>query len=108
MSPLLYASQKDCTEIAQILIKANADVHAKDFSDAIPLARAIMNNHIKVARILIEADSNLNVQKNSDTYGSFIGSFAENVLGFKKTLLDLAKTDEMRNLLLNKLSSLTK
>jgi ankyrin repeat protein len=66
MTPLLYAARHDRVDIAKQLIKAGADVNAKEANGIWPLLMAISNNNLGVAHLLLESGSAVNGQ---DWYG---------------------------------------
>jgi ankyrin len=66
MTPLLYAARHDHVEVARRLVKAGADVNAREANDIWPLLMAISNDNVAVAHFLLENGSNVNGQ---DWYG---------------------------------------
>lgn len=54
------------------MIAAGADINKKDFNGYTPLMTACHYNHIEIAKILISADADLNVQENSYGYTPLI------------------------------------
>ncbi|PRM96231.1 ankyrin repeat domain-containing protein [Aliarcobacter cryaerophilus] len=64
---LLITSQKEPSlDIFNMLIKAGADINAKDKNSWTPLHWASRNNHIELVKVLIKAKANLNEKA---TYG---------------------------------------
>jgi ankyrin repeat protein len=70
MTALLYAARDGRIEIARTLIAANANVNQVEANGVSPLLMAITNNHIDVARLLLDhgADVNADVSA-SDWWG---------------------------------------
>ncbi len=66
MTPLLYAARHDHVEVAKRLLKAGADVNAKEANGIWPLLMAISSNNVAVAQYLLEHGSQVNGQ---DWYG---------------------------------------
>jgi uncharacterized protein len=66
MTPLLYASRHDRVEVSRLLIKAGADVNAREANGIWPLLMAISNDNMAVAQLLLEHGSAVNGQ---DWYG---------------------------------------
>jgi uncharacterized protein len=66
MTPLLYAARHDKVDVARQLIKAGANVNAKEANGIWPLLMAISNDNMAVAHLLLESGSAVNGQ---DWYG---------------------------------------
>jgi ankyrin repeat protein len=66
MTPLHYAARHDRVDVAKLLIKAGADVNAKEANGIWPLLMAISNNNLAVAHLLLERGGAVNGQ---DWYG---------------------------------------
>ena len=66
MTPLLFAARHDRLEVAEKLVKAGADVNAKEANGIWPLLMAISNDNLRVAHFLLEHGSAVNGQ---DWYG---------------------------------------
>jgi len=66
MTPLLYAARHDQVDVAKVLIKAGAEVNAREANGIWPLLMAISNDNMAVAKLLLEGGSDVNGQ---DWYG---------------------------------------
>ena len=66
MTPLLYAARHDRIDVARLLVKAGADVNAKEANGIWPLLMAISNDNTAAAQLLLEHGSAVNGQ---DWYG---------------------------------------
>ena len=121
ITPLHWATYKINKELVEILISAGADVNAKNNTDIAPLHLAIINDEIDLLTLLISAGADVNSEM-GDTFG-----YKCNVLHFAisigcrvnivkllieagvdinaknsegKIPLDLARTPEMKTLLI--------
>ncbi|XP_071493970.1 transient receptor potential cation channel subfamily A member 1-like [Diadema antillarum] len=62
-TPLHYAAEGGCHDIAEHLLKAKADVNAKNYGSTggtTPLHYAAANGWVRTARILLDAEANIN------------------------------------------------
>ena len=66
LTPLLFAAREGCTECAQALVAAKADIDLADPDNISPLLMATLNARFDVAAYLIEAQANVNKW---DTWG---------------------------------------
>jgi uncharacterized protein len=66
MTSLHYAARHNHVDVAELLLKAGADVNAREANDITPLLMAISNNNMDVANYLLTHGGNVNVQ---DWYG---------------------------------------
>src|SRR4030095_10504636 len=66
MSPLQYAARGGRVSIAAVLVAAKAEVNSRDPNDVTPLIEAISNNHVDVAKFLIEHGADISA---TDWYG---------------------------------------
>ena len=85
-TPLEYASQnghRNAARVARLLIERGADPNTRGYGGYTPLHEASVYGRIEIARLLIEHGANVEVK---DDFGN--------------TPLDVARRDEMRNLLL--------
>jgi ankyrin repeat protein len=70
MTALLYAARDGRIEMARTLIAANANVNQVEANGISPLLMAITNNHIDVARLLLDHGADVNADVNaSDWWG---------------------------------------
>jgi len=60
MTALLYAARDGRTDIASMLLAANADVNQVEANGVSPLIEAIANNHIALARLLVDHGADVN------------------------------------------------
>lgn len=65
-TPLLYAAREGHIEIAQLLLKAGAELDEPDADGVTPLLMAILNDQLPLARVFIERGANVNA---TDWYG---------------------------------------
>ena len=57
---LMEAVKQNDVEAVRALIKAGADVKAKNAKERTPLMEAVKQNNVEIVRILIEAGANVN------------------------------------------------
>ena len=62
--PLHWSARNGHLEVVRALIKAGADVNAKDNDGWTPLHYSAWNGHLEVARALIEAGADVNAKEN--------------------------------------------
>ncbi len=114
-TPLHVAAGYGRVEIARMLIDAGANVNVQDADGLTPLHVAALNGRVEIVRMLIDAGANVNVQdqwdwtplhwatKNGDIeiVRMLIDAGARKDIHNNKGRLpyDLAKTEEMKNLL---------
>jgi uncharacterized protein len=65
-TPLLYAAREGHIEIAQLLLKAGAELDKADADGVTPLLMAILNDQLPLARLFVERGANVNA---TDWYG---------------------------------------
>jgi uncharacterized protein len=65
-TPLLYAAREGHVEIAQLLLKAGAELDKADADGVTPLLMAILNDQLPLARLFVERGANVNA---TDWYG---------------------------------------
>jgi ankyrin repeat protein len=112
-SSLHWATTKGDEEIAQILIDAGADVNVKNKRDWTALHLAVWENNSSITKILIDAGADLNSQTIFGTTALHLAvdktEIAQMLVDagvrtdirdkYGKLPYDLAKTEEMKNLL---------
>jgi ankyrin repeat protein len=59
-TPLMYAARENCRECVEILVKHKADVDLPDPSSVAPVSIAMMNGNWDIAKLLIEAGTEVN------------------------------------------------
>ena len=114
-SAIHYACLEGNLKIAEILIKTNCDCNIRTFEKKTPLHFAAIQGYFDISKLLIENGAILNTNDNEKNtplhYCSmkghlellkyFLGKFpqadTENIYG--KTPLDVAKTEEIKNIL---------
>ena len=81
-TPLHWAARFGEVEVVRMLIGAKADLNMQDNSEQTPLHRAADNGRVEIARMLIDAGARKDIHNNKG-----------------RLPYDLAKTEEMKNLL---------
>jgi ankyrin repeat protein len=66
MTPLHYAARHNHVDVAQLLVKAGAQINAREANDITPLLMAISNNNMAAAHYLLAQGGDVNAQ---DWYG---------------------------------------
>jgi ankyrin repeat protein len=62
MTPLLWATYNNNTEISRLLVKRRADIDAKNRFDETALLIATSKNNFEISQLLINAEANVNVE----------------------------------------------
>jgi len=102
-TPLHLAAELGHAEIVQLLIDAAVDLNAKDRFGATPLHYASAANHVKTAELLMQSGARVNIllpdmANHCAALRGPPGNRKKTIAGC--TALDLAETDEMRQVLL--------
>ena len=85
-TPLMLAATKNATDVAKLLIKAGADVNAKDEDDRSALIYAADDNAIELAQLLIKSGADMNAKDRYDRT-ALMKAAVKNELDFARLLI---------------------